>query len=191
MVIPRLRLPFITYLPAPSASRLVLGTTTLFSQFYSILGTQRPTANHGSLAIADLYSFLGAAVASSPADETYSSPEALETKNFPVLIESFFGLLRGEPAVTATFLCHSLSRSKARICVMCDASNNAWLELESDVQVSGTGIPIHAWILTDLGLYRGRHTCPTSSSGIKRHVAFEACCFASFKLQALGAAPSL
>ena len=66
MVMPRLRFPFITYLPAPSASRLGLRTTTLFRQFYSVLGTQRPTANHGSLASADLYSFFGAVLASSP-----------------------------------------------------------------------------------------------------------------------------
>ena len=74
---------------------------------------------------------------------------------------------------------------------MYDASYNAWSELESDVQVSGTGISIHTWILTGLGLSRGRHMCPASSSGIKGHVAFDACCFASVKFQALGTAPSL
>lgn len=39
-------------------------------------------ANHGSLANADLYCLLGAALATSPADEIYSSPDMLEMNRF-------------------------------------------------------------------------------------------------------------
>ena len=37
-------------------------------------------ANHGSLANVEIYSFFGAALATSRADETYSSADTLETK---------------------------------------------------------------------------------------------------------------